>query len=529
MSYNYYAENNEYNECSARGACSLAPKVSSLQEVLIIFFRQISYYAQKLDEFDRDISSVTEKIVSGLASIISTTDYTDEQLLNMVSMYYNLLVKTKRDYVSICKENNKRAEELKFGLKITPQMNLSAIIAQGERIFLEKYRKTPSSLKNMTEILLFVLKSICINILELKSLEENDEIAVKSVMSGLDILNSPKLNISAVKNTIKELVDVNRSLIDRISKVQVKRFGKIEKKSVSHSTSSGKAILVSGNNMSNLMSLLKEVENKDIDIYTHDDLLIAHAFESFNKIKQLKGHYGICSENCVLDFATFPGAILLTQNSYRNVEYLYRGRLFTTDDIQPKGVIKLENNDYSKLIESAENAKGFAKGRKLHDETVGYNEEELSRLVDSLAKNFHENKFEKLIIIGHTIKSYKQDEYFEKLLKLSTKKNYVISFSYICQNDNCVFINLANSLPRIYSVLKRLFRDIPLDSARVAFFITKCDVTSISHMISLKKLGAKNIFLSNCQPKINPSITSTLRSIYGIKLITNPEDDIKSF
>ena len=48
-------------------------------------------------------------------------------------------------------------------------------------------------------------------------------------------------------------------------------------------------------------------------------------------------------------------------------------------------------------------------------------------------------------------------------------------------------------------------------------------------MISLKKLGAKNIFLSNCQPKINPSITSTLRSIYGIKLITNPEDDIKSF
>src|SRR5699024_8213803 len=103
---------------------------------------------------------------------------TDEQLLNMVSMYYNLLVKTKRDYISICKENNKRAEELKFGLKITPQMNLSAIIAQGERIFLEKYRKTPSSLKIMTEILLFVLKSICINILELKSIEENDEIAV---------------------------------------------------------------------------------------------------------------------------------------------------------------------------------------------------------------------------------------------------------------------------------------------------------------------------------------------------------------
>ena len=44
MFYNYGYDNSEYNECDARGACSIAPKVSSLQEVLIIILRQIAFY-----------------------------------------------------------------------------------------------------------------------------------------------------------------------------------------------------------------------------------------------------------------------------------------------------------------------------------------------------------------------------------------------------------------------------------------------------------------------------------------------------
>ena len=140
MFYNYGYDNSEYNECDARGACSIAPKVSSLQEVLIIILRQIAFYSLKLDEFGTDITFQTENTVKGIASIISTTDYTDEQLLNIVGKYYALLLKTKNEYIKQCKEKKKRHIELKTDLKITPQTNLTGIISQGERLFLEKYK-----------------------------------------------------------------------------------------------------------------------------------------------------------------------------------------------------------------------------------------------------------------------------------------------------------------------------------------------------------------------------------------------------
>ena len=528
MFYNYQAEDNSYNECNARGACSMAPKISSLQEVLVIFLKQISFYTLKLEKLNQDITLPSDRIVSGLASIISTTDYSDEQLLDLVGMYYGLLIKTKREYQKICKQNNLTCEELKFGLKITPQMNLSGIIAQGEKIFLEKYRKLPASQKNMTEILLFTLKSVCINLLDLKNCKIFDENAVKTILTGLDSLNSPRVHIPVIKEKIKELVDVNDRLLDTISTVERESFGPIKRKSVSLSTSSGKAILVSGGSMTDLMCLLEQVQNEEIDVYTHGDLLIAHAFEKFAENKQLKGHYGNCNDKCILDFATFPGAILLTRNSYQNVEYLYRGRLFTTEDIQPAGVIKIENNDFSGLIASAKNAKGFAKGKVKESEIVGFDPEKLNQELDKISEKFNNNEIEKLLIIGPANFNTKQEDYLKTLINKLTDKTYIISFSYNTARKDLLHINVANNIPLISSILKSLFQRVSPESDRVSIIVPKCSTGDISKVLSLKAKGLKNIYLCECtQNALNPSVISTLTTVFGIKTTSDPEKDVK--
>ncbi len=63
-------------------------------------------------------------------------------------------------------------------------------------------------------------------------------------------------------------------------------------------------------------------------------------------------------------FCNLPGAIILTKHSLHNIENLYRGLLFTTDYTCPKGVIQIKDNDFSKVIEAAENAKGFKTGKQ---------------------------------------------------------------------------------------------------------------------------------------------------------------------
>ena len=529
MFYNYYHQSNdaEYNECTARGACSIAPNISSLQEVLLIFLKQLSFYAIKLSEFNENTSEIEKNVIEGLSTLISTTDYSDKQLLNIVTMLYEVLSKAKNLYQNICQEKNITCEDLKFALKITPDMNLSSIIAQGERAFLDKYKKMSTNQKNMSEILLFVLKSMCTNILQLEDFGIENKDAINHVLNGLNTLNYSRVSTQKLREKINELVEVDNRLLSNINKAQMNVYGALKHIEVSHSTSPGKAILVSGGSLDNLHDLLEVAKDEDIDVYTHGDLLIAHSFTEFAKFNHLKGHYGDCMENCILDFATFPGAILLTKNFSQNLEFLYRGRLFTTAKVQPQGVVRIEKNDYSNLIESAKSAKGFAKGREKDSEFVGFDSESLDETLNDIADKFTTNQIEHLFIIGVSNFGYQQQEYFKKLFKLLPKNSYVISFSYKSEQDNFLHINVVNNLPLIYGIVEKLFDKIPIDSDKVSFFLTRCDVNSISNMIGLKKHGAKNIFLAKCPPNaMNPSILKTLEEDYDIYLTSTPKDDL---
>ena len=226
----------------------------------------------------------------------------------------------------------------------------------------------------------------------------------------------------------------------------------------------------------------------------------------------------------MLDFATFPGAILLTKNEAQNIEYLYRGRLFTTDDITPKGVVKIVNKNYEPLLKSAIQAKGFAKGQHRNPIKVGYNKDKLSSFLDVILKD----DFKNLFIIGHSNLSMNMNDYFKRFFHLMPNKSFAISFSFDPKQENVLTINLVNDYPQIYAVLQKVFEKIPISSEKLAFFLTKCDVNSFSNIINLKNEGAKNIFLSDCPPNvINPSVLNSFIKLYNIFQITTPEEDLK--
>ena len=162
-----------------------------------------------------------------------------------------------------------------------------------------------------------------------------------------------------------------------LQKAREERYGKPEVAEVSYTTTPGKAILVVGSNIRELEDVLEAVKGKEIDVYTHDEMMLANTFPQFRQYSNLKGQYGQGIENCLLDFATFPGPIILTRHSLYNVEHLYRGLLYTTDFASSKGVIPIKDKDFSGVIESAEKAKGFKTGRPCETVTIGFNYDEV--------------------------------------------------------------------------------------------------------------------------------------------------------
>lgn len=509
----------EFNECVSHGACSVSPTLSSMQEVMFILLRQIAYYIVKLKEFDFQDISIEKSVISEIALIDAAKDLSESQILDAFSKHYTSLVKLRKEYLKQCKENDKSCKDLKNLLKLSPKTGLSSILKRGDREFINKYNKN-SNHKYFQDILSAVLKSVCVNLVTLFDMGKEQDEVCNTVFEVLNLFNQSRISSQKLMEYIEKLAKHDVLLLKLIGELQRENYGEITQTDVSFATRPNKAILVSGSNLADLKSVLEAVKTTDIDVYTNGNLLIAHALPYFKNSKNLVGHFGSGVFNTILDFATFPGAILLTKNESQNIEYLYRGRLFTTDNISPKGIVRIEDNDFLPLIESANQSKGFAKGQDRGVETVGFDIEKLKSDIDKIKDYRH------IFVIGPSNLTMKQKDYFGNFYSLMPQDSAAITFSYNPDKENVLALNLGNDYALLYKVLSVIFEKIPADSDKLSFFLTKCDINSLSNIINLKTMGAKNIFMSDCPPMvINPAVLKEFIKLFGVHSITNPAED----
>ena len=221
-------------------------------------------------------------------------------------------------------------------------------------------------------------------------------------------------------------------------------------------------------------------------------------------------------------FCDLPWSNILTKNSLHNIENFYRGRLFTTDyTTAPKGIIKIKDNDFTEVIISAKESKGFKKGKECEIIEIGYDYEEVTSIIDEKIKSQNP---EQIFIITHDDYTSKQENYFNNLIKITPKNILIISFSYNSLKDNLIHINSCNDYLSWIKILNFIQNyEIP-----TKIFIPKCTHNTLSQIITLKKIENIKIYLGNCTPIIlNPAIINTLCEEFSINKITNTKKNIK--
>ncbi len=527
---NFYNKNtnSDINACTSRGACSLAPNIAALQELLILLLKEEAHYLLELQSAGADNNKINLDIINDIASLVSVNEFSENQLYSIVLDNYYRLCNIKETYYEICKKMNIMSKDLESSVQFSEKVPVSRAIALGERIFLENYKKMSLIQKNLTDILAILIKSICIHLVKSSDFNSFDTNAYIQMLKSLDFMNKHSINEIDLKNQIEQLAREDSRIQLKISSMLLDEFGGISKVNVSHSTNKGKAILVSGNNFFDLLNVLEQTKDRNIDIYTHSNLLITHALNKFRDYPNLKGHYGDTTESCILDFATFPGAILLTKNSKSNTDYLYRGRLFSTDYTVPQGVIKIENNNFEELINSAIESKGFKRGKLKQDSVVGYDIDEVDKKLDKIAQGLISGKISHLYIIGMDSYSEYQKEYYKQFFSKMKRDEYAISFFYESNNKNVFTINIGNYLPLVTNIVKNFLDKYSIENNKITFFCTTCNVMTISNIVMLKVRGANSIYMSDCSPTmINPSTMETFIKEYGVNITSDAITDIK--
>ena len=136
--------------------------------------------------------------------------------------------------------------------------------------------------------------------------------------------------------------------------------------SVSLTVEKGPFIVVTGHDLEDIKQLLEQTKDKGINIYTHGEMLPAHAYPELKKYPHLKGNFGTAWQNQQKEFASLPAPILFTTNCLMPPKASYEDRVFTTGAVVFPNTPFISSStdghkDFTPVIEKALELGGFSK------------------------------------------------------------------------------------------------------------------------------------------------------------------------
>ena len=509
----------QYNRCSSRGICSINPATASLQEIILIYLKCAAYYGLKSEECEVHDKRIRNLVLNTISVLSSNYEISEINFDMINSAFKKELPAIINDIKKVCsvKEFTEANNILNTGA------DLKDYIRYGEREFNRRLKNVSLQERSLYRVLFVLVKSLCINILIYESFGKESDEEVLSIYRVLNLLNTPEVDREQIIKNIYDISEKDCHMMTRIREVQEECYGEQEEREISFSTKKGKALLVVGSNLRELEQILNIFKEKDIDVYTHDNMILAHTFPGFEKYKNLKGQFGHGMENCLLDFSTFPGPIIFTRHSLFNVENLYRGILYTTDFSYSKGVIQIKNNDFAEVVKSVEGSKGFKTGKICDSEKAGFS---YIKIMAKIKEKTEKEKYDRIVLIGLGGYLPEEKEYFQTFIKHAPQNVLIISLFYCESKENVICIHAKND---IYG-MNRLFDGVlKTFSRKITLFFPYADRHTLSDVIHLSKKYEAKIYVGSWnQSVMKPDIADSLKITFGINIATTPKNDLNN-
>ncbi len=519
---------NDYDECSIKGICSINPIISSIKTVIYAYLQELSYYIIELDSFDKKNNIINNFFIEVFSVLIANNEYKEDDLLHLIINIQNIINDIKIQYKNICIEKEKSPIFYKQIIKLNQNFNITEVIKQGQR-YDEKFKKFVSEENRKgLELILIILKSICLYIIELQSLNIDYEDYYKELVFALSKKGFKAILEEGFDNHIKKYSKIDNEILRLVFDSRKKEFGELTETNISFSVKKGKCILVSGNNFKELELLLEATKDKNINIYTHGQMISSHAYSKFKNYPHLKGHYGKGSEYYVSDFSSFPGPVFVTKLSLYKVENLYSTSVFTTNKIPPLNTRSIVDYNFEPLIESALRSDGFEEDFIEKNTTIGVFEDQYIQKINEIAEKIKLGEIKNIITIGISNNVTDQIDYFKTFFNLVKNDCYIISFFYKSNFKNLLFTNFDYAFPFLYKALDII---LPLKDSynfKINIYNTRCEPHTIPSLFYLRTLNIDNIYFHQCSPLlINPALVNLFIELAKIKLYTNPKYDLE--
>lgn len=380
------------------------------------------------------------------------------------------------------------------------------------------------------------------------ALRELDDVTSESLYFTLTNVN---FNFDDHITQLMKIGSAGVKVMDLLANAHTSRLGVPTPVEVSQNRAEGKAILVSGHNLDMLHKLLEATKGKGINVYTHSEMLPAHAYPELSKYPHLKGNIGKSWFDQSELFSKWSGTIVVNTNCIVPPEKSdkvnsYSNRLYGYKITGIEGSKKIQNDDFSALIEqtlSLPDVQNFNEESTLN---TGHHYKTVLTLAPQILEAIKEGKIEKFFVIAGCDAPGKGGEYYREMAESLPQSSVIITsscgkfrfndidFGTVRGTEIPRYLDLgqcndSNGAVHIALALAEALGVKDLNDLPVEIVLSWMEQKAVIILLALFSLGVKNIYIGPKPPQfVNETILNFLVENFNLQLTGDAKEDLKT-
>lgn len=360
---------------------------------------------------------------------------------------------------------------------------------------------------------------------------------------------SMDLGMEELLPVVLETGKVNLTCMELLDRANTETYGIPKPTEVSLKVEKGPFIVVTGHDLRDLKLLLEQTEGKGINIYTHGEMLPAHAYPELKKYGHLKGNFGTAWQNQQKEFADLPAPVLYTTNCLMPVKQSYQDRVFTTAVVSYPGMTHIgEEKDFTPVIEKALELGGYPDDREFTgmnggtEVMTGFAHSAVLASADKIVDAVKAGAISHFFLVAGCDGARTGRSYYTEFVRQTPEDSIILTLACGKYRFNDLDLGEIGGFPRImdmgqcndaYSAIKVAVAlaeafECSVNELPLSMVLSWYEQKAVSILLTLLYLGIKNIYLGPTLPAfISPNVLSYLVENYQISPTGTPEEDLK--
>lgn len=527
--------------CTKLGVCGKTPEIANLQDLLIYQLKGISFYARHI--LDSGLN-VDKSVVSFIENCLFTT---------LTNVNFNV-----DDHVHLLKQSQDIKNNLKNIVGTTDYITPSAAYELPETKA-DMLRDAPMAgimydktldpdIRSLRQTILYGLKGISAYGHQARELSYYSDNVDNFYIIALEAITDNTLTVEELIRLTLKTGDMAIEIMKKLDEANTTIYGNPSPHTVNVHIKKGPFIIVSGHDLKDLEMLLKQTEGLGINIYTHGEMLPSHGYEGLKKYKHLVGNFGGAWQDQQKQFDNLPGCILMTTNCLMRPRDTYKDRIYSTNVVGWDGIKYIEKKpdgekDFSEIIKQSLELGGFTEDQEVKEILVGFGHEAALSHAGELVETVKSKQIRHFFLIGGCDGARPGRSYFTDFATMVPDDCMILTLACGKYRFNKLDFGTVAGLPRLLDIgqCNDVYSAILIANALADAFGTDVnglplslivswyEQKAVADLLALLSLGIKNIYLGPTLPAfLSPNVLQYLVDTFQLRLISNPEDDIKT-